>query len=131
MIDRYGNDSRIDVIYGSLSSMDLITKVISIVLWINFLSGKVAALLSIFMFSFTFVMSFEVRAVSFFIVCSCLYCCMRSNYLEGIGIKLTSFCTCPKSGLGCASAHVGGFVMFNDFRWELVVDICRIVTITV
>lgn len=115
MTDRYGNDRRIDVIYGSLSSMDLITKVISIVLWINFLSGKVAALLSVFMFSFTFVRSFEV-GTSFFILCSCLYCCMRSNYLEGIGIKLTSVCTCPKSGLECASAHVGGFGVFNDFR---------------
>jgi hypothetical protein len=37
----YGNDRRIDVIYGPLSSMDLITKVTSLVLWINVLSGKV------------------------------------------------------------------------------------------
>ena len=40
MIYIYGNDRRIDVIYGPLSSMDLITKVTSLVLWINVLSGK-------------------------------------------------------------------------------------------
>ena len=50
MVYIYGNDRRIDVKYEPLSSMDLITKVTSVVLWINVLSGKVTALLSIFIF---------------------------------------------------------------------------------
>ena len=115
-------DRRIYVIYGPLSSMDLITKVTSVILWINVLSGKAAALLSIFMFSFTFVRSFEVGAVSFFY---CLFISVLREDIQLFGKGLESqitcltppqCCACPKSGAGCASANIDGFVVFNGCR---------------